>query len=138
METKSGQSRIARFGLFDLDLERGELRKSGVRVKLHGQPFQILALLLERRGEVVTREEIRQRLWPGNTFVDFDKSLGVAVLKVREALADSAGNPKFLETVPRRGYRFIAPVSVEVISGGSALPASIAPTDAPFTEPMSA
>ena len=127
-----------RFGVFALDVSAGSLTRNGLRVKLQDQPFQLLALLLERRGEVVTREEIRQRLWPGNTFVDFDKSLGVAVLKVREALADSAGNPRFLETVPRRGYRFIAPVSVEVLSGGSTLPASIAPTDAPSTEPMSA
>jgi DNA-binding winged helix-turn-helix (wHTH) protein len=97
-----------RFGIFALDVSAGSLTRNGLRVKLQDQPFQLLALLLERRGEVVTREEIRQRLWPGNTFVDFDKSLGVAVLKVREALADSAGNPRFLETVPRRGYRFIA------------------------------
>src|ERR1017187_1549437 len=127
-----------RFGLFSLDVSAGSLTRNGILIKLQDQPFQLLALLLEKRGEIVTREEIRQRLWKSNTFVDFDKSLGVAVVKVREALADSAGNPRFLETVPRRGYRFIAPVSVEVLSGGSTLPASIAPTDAPSTEPMSA
>jgi DNA-binding winged helix-turn-helix (wHTH) protein len=92
------------------------LSRNGLRIRLQDQPFQLLALLLEKHGQVVTREEIRQRLWKSNTFVDFDKSLGVAVLKVREALGDSAANPRFLETVPRRGYRFIAPVSVEVSS----------------------
>ena len=106
------QSRIMRFGLFEADLERGELRKSGVRVKLHDQPFQILTLLMERAGEVVTREEIRQRLWPGNTFVEFDNGLNVAVKKLRGALSDDADSPRFVETVPRRGYRFIAPVAV--------------------------
>ena len=80
---------------------------------LQDQPMQLLAFLVEKRGQIVTREELRQRLWPGNTFVDFDKSLGVAVLKAREALGDSATNPTFLETLPRRGYRFIAPVTVE-------------------------
>ncbi len=101
-----------RFGLFEADLERGELRKNGVRVKLHDQPFQILTLLIEHPGEVVTREEIRQRLWPGNTFVEFDNGLNVAVKKLRAALSDDADSPRFVETVPRRGYRFIAPVTV--------------------------
>ena len=87
------------------------LTRNGIRIKLQDQPLQLLAFLLEKSGQVVTREELRQQLWPGNTFVDFDKSLGVAVLKVREALGDSATNPTFLETLPRRGYRFIAPVS---------------------------
>jgi DNA-binding winged helix-turn-helix (wHTH) protein/tetratricopeptide (TPR) repeat protein len=104
---------IYRFGLFALDMRALSLTRNGLRIKLQDQPFQLLAFLLERSGEVVTREELRQQLWPGNTFVDFDKSLGVAVLKVREALGDSATNPTFLETLPRRGYRFIAPVTVE-------------------------
>ena len=112
MEATPSQSRIARFGLFEADLERRELWKSGVRFKLNDQPFQILILLLERAGEVVTREEIRQSLWPGNTFVEFDNGLNVAVTKLRTALSDDAENPRFIETIPRHGYRFVAPVSV--------------------------
>jgi len=119
-----------RFGLFSLDVSAGSLTRNGILIKLQDQPFQLLALLLEKRGEVVTREEIRQRLWKSNTFVDFDKSLGVAVVKVREALTDSAGNPRFLETVPRRGYRFIAPVSVEVLAGSSPVAVSNGQADA--------
>ena len=112
METTSSQPKILRFGLFEADLERRELRKGGVRLKLRDQSFQILALLLERAGEVVSREEIRQKLWPGNTFVEFDNGLNVAVTKLRTALNDDADNPRFIETVPKRGYRFVAPVSV--------------------------
>jgi len=115
------QLRIVRFGIFEADLQRGELRKGGIRFKLHDQPFQILVLLLERAGEVVTREEIRQRLWPANTFVEFDNGLNVAVKKLRTALSDDAVNPRFIETVPRRGYRFVAPVS------------TVSSTAAPFT-----
>lgn len=104
-------SRIARFGVFEIDLGAGELRKGGVKLRLQGQPFQVLALLLERAGDVVTREELRQKLWPSDTFVDFDHSVNTAINKVREALGDSASNPRYVETVARRGYRFIAPVS---------------------------
>ena len=115
-------SRLARFGLFELDLSAGELRKSGVKLRLQGQPFQVLALLLERAGEVVTREELQQKLWPSDTFVDFDHSLNTAINKVREALGDSASSPRYVETLARRGYRFIAPVqadaSRETPSGG--------------------
>jgi len=96
--------------LFELDLSAGELRKSGVKLRLQGQPFQVLALLLERAGEVVTREELQQKLWPSDTFVDFDHSLNTAINKVREALGDSAASPRYVETLARRGYRFIAPV----------------------------
>ncbi len=103
-------SRVARFGLFELDLSAGELRKSGVKLRLQGQPFQVLALLLECAGEVVTREELQQKLWPSDTFVDFDHSLNTAINKVREALGDSASSPRYVETLARRGYRFIAPV----------------------------
>ena len=110
---------IYRFGLFALDVSALSLTRNGLRIKLQDQPLQLLAFLLEKNGQIVTREELRQRLWPGNTFVDFDKSLGVAVLKVREALGDSATNPTFLETLPRRGYRFIAPVTAELKSQGS-------------------
>jgi DNA-binding winged helix-turn-helix (wHTH) protein len=102
-----------RFGLYVLDPANGTLMRDHVRVRLQDQPLRLLVLLVERCGEVVSREEIRKRLWPQNTFVEFDKSLGVAVLKVREALGDDASNPRFIETIPRRGYRFIAPVKVE-------------------------
>ena len=96
-----------------LDPGNGTLTRDSVRVRVQEQPFQLLLLLVERAGQIVSREEIRNRLWPQNTFVEFDKSLGVAVLKVREALGDDASNPRFIETIPRRGYRFIAPVKVE-------------------------
>ncbi len=118
MEAKPSQFGIVRFGVFEADLQRRELRKSGLRFKLHDQPFEILSLLLERAGEIVTRDEIRQRLWPGNTFVEFDNGLNVAVTKLRTALGDDAENPRFVETVPRRGYRFVAPILVT--SGGAA------------------
>jgi eukaryotic-like serine/threonine-protein kinase len=104
---------IYRFGLFVLDPASGALTRNGIRVRLQDQPFRLLTLLVQRPGEIVSREEIQHSLWPANTFVEFDKSLGVAVLKVREALADDAANPRFIQTIPRRGYRFIAPVSVE-------------------------
>jgi DNA-binding winged helix-turn-helix (wHTH) protein len=102
--------RVARFGIFELDLSAGELRKNGVKLRLQGQPFQVLALLLEHADEVVTREELQQKLWPSDTFVDFDHSLNTAINKVREALGDSASSPRYVETLARRGYRFIAPV----------------------------
>jgi len=102
--------RIARFGVFELDLSSGELRKSKIKLRLQGQPVQILTLLLERAGDVVTREELRQKLWASDTFVDFDHSLNTAINKVREALGDSASTPRYVETLARRGYRFIAPV----------------------------
>jgi cholera toxin transcriptional activator len=92
-----------------VDLAAGELRKNGARIRLQEQPFQILVLLLERPGEVVTREELRQKLWPADTFVDFDHSLNTAVNKLREALGDSASSPRYVETLARRGYRFLAP-----------------------------
>jgi cholera toxin transcriptional activator len=116
-------SRVARFGVFELDLSAGELRKSGVKLRLQGQPFQVLTLLLERAGDVVTREELRQKLWPSDTFVDFDHSLNTAINKVREALGDSATSPRYVETLARRGYRFIAPVESDLLadSANSAL-----------------
>jgi len=103
-------SPVRRFGPFEIDCRSGELRKHGLKIRLAEQPFRILVLLLDRRGEVVTREEIRQALWPADTFVDFDAGLSSAVRKLRDALGDSAAQPRFVETVPRRGYRFIAPV----------------------------
>jgi DNA-binding winged helix-turn-helix (wHTH) protein len=114
MPVPQSNSRIVRFGVFELDLSAGELRKNGVKLRLQEQPFQVLAMLLERAGEVVTREELRQKLWPSDTFVDFDHSLNTAVNKVREVIGDSASNPRYVETLARRGYRFIAPVHREV------------------------
>jgi Tol biopolymer transport system component/DNA-binding winged helix-turn-helix (wHTH) protein len=96
--------------MFEVDVRQGELRKNGIRVKLTGQPFQILVILLEHRGDLVTREQLQRRLWPSDTFVDFDRGLNAAINRVREALGDSAENPRFVETLPRRGYRFIAPL----------------------------
>jgi len=102
---------LVRFGAFDADLATGVLRKNGRRVKLQNQPFRVLAILIERGGETVTREELRQALWSTDTFVDFEQSLNAAVAKLRQALGDSADNPRFIETQTRRGYRFIAAVS---------------------------
>ena len=112
---------MLRFGTYEVDLRAGELRKSGVKIKIQEKPFQILAALLERPGEVVTREELHQRLWPPNTFVDFDGSLNAATNKLREALGDSADNPRFVETLPRRGYRFVAPVEKPVEAAEAAV-----------------
>src|SRR4051812_7766433 len=113
MGTRSGSTTQMRFGAFHLDLEAGELRNNGSRVALQDQPFRVLAMLVERPGKVVTREELQQKLWPDDTFVEFDRSLNTAVNKVRDALGDSATAPQFVETVPRRGYRFI--VAVEAV-----------------------
>lgn len=103
-------ARVFRFGVFEANEASGELRKHGVRIKLHSQPFQLLLMLLEKPSEVVTREEMRQRLWGSGTFVDFDHGLNTAVNKIREALDDSASTPRYVETVSGKGYRFIAPV----------------------------
>lgn len=108
---------VTRFGVFEVDLRSRELRKNGLKARLTGQPFDVLTMLLDRPGDVVTREEIRNRLWPADTFVDFDHSLNTAINKIREALEDSAENPRFVETLPRRGYRFIAPVIVRDVVG---------------------
>ena len=102
-----------RFGPFDLDPEEGTLARNGIQIKLQDLPFRLLLMLVERAGEIVTREEMRQRLWPENTFVEFDNSLGVAIRKVRESLNDQAEAPRYVATIPRRGYRFVAPVIVE-------------------------
>src|SRR6478752_3418748 len=103
--------RILRFGSFEANLQAGELRKQGLKVRLQDQPFQILAMLLERPGELVTRQEIHQKLWPADTFVDFDHGLNNAINRLREALGDSAGTPRFIETLPKKGYRFIGQVT---------------------------
>src|ERR1035437_10310449 len=101
---------LVRFGAFEADLRTGELRKDGVKLKFGGQPLQVLTILLERPGDLVTREELQKRLWP-DTFVDVDHNLNTAINKIREVLGDSAENPRFVETLPRRGYRFVGPVS---------------------------
>src|SRR6266404_777551 len=118
---------ILRFGVFEVDLRAGEVRKHGVRIKLQEQPFQVLTQLLKRPGEVVTREELRIQLWPSDTFVDFDNGLNTSINKLREALGDSADNPRFIETLPRRGYRFIAPISgVDGTTRGTATGVNVA------------
>src|SRR5208337_4040275 len=110
MSQASHEGATFRFGSFDVDLQSGEVRRSGVKIKLQEQPFQILALLLERAGEVVSREELQRKLWTADTFVDFDNGLNIAVKKLRVALGDDAEAPRYIETLPRRGYRFLAPV----------------------------
>src|SRR5499425_1639192 len=123
-------SPVIRFGIFEVDLRAGELRRNGSRVKLQEQPFQILVALLDRPGEVVTRDELQKKLWPADTFVDFDHSLNAAIRRLRDALGDSAENPRFVETVARRGYRFLAPINgapaVAITAPPSTLPAKIA------------
>jgi len=117
MSEPSSGTRFLRFGIFEVDLEAGELRKNGARLRLQEQPFQVLVALLENAGRVVTRDDLRQKIWPADTFVDFDHSLNTAVNKIREVLGDSAASPRFVETLARRGYRFIAPVNgVEVLA----------------------
>ena len=110
---KSNSNR-ARFGPFEVDLHTHEIWKDGVQVKLMGQPFETLTVLISRPGELVTREELRMRLWPKDTFADFDHGLNAAVNKLREALNDSAESPKYVQTLPRLGYRFIVPVTQNV------------------------
>src|SRR6202140_1012723 len=103
-------ARRFQFGVFQVDVSNGEVRKQGSKIKLQEKPFQLLVLLLEHAGETTTREELRRGLWPADTFVDFDANLKTAVNKLRQVLGDSAENPLFIETIPRRGYRFVAPV----------------------------
>jgi cholera toxin transcriptional activator len=119
------KTRIARFGVFEADLDARELRKQGRRIRLQEQPFAVLAILLERPGSVISREDIRQKVWASDTFVDFDHSLNTAVNKIRETLGDSAGSPRFVETVARRGYRFVGQVSWE--NSSAPQPAAIQP-----------
>lgn len=108
MNQPSASRRLIRFATFEADLATREIRKNGSKIRLQDQPFQVLTLLLENAGQVVAREELRQKLWPADTFVDFDNGLNTAINKIREALGDSAENPRFVETLPRRGYRFVA------------------------------
>jgi cholera toxin transcriptional activator len=136
MPASSSESGLLRFGVFEVDLSAGELRKNGARLRLQEQPFQVLAVLLENAGRVVTREDLRQKIWPADTFVDFDHSLNTAVNKIREALGDSASSPRFVETLARRGYRFIAPVNgVEALTTKFPKVASSDSKDVAGTEP---
>jgi TolB-like protein/DNA-binding winged helix-turn-helix (wHTH) protein len=121
--------RTIRFGVFELDLRSGELRKQGRKIRLEGQPVQVLMCLLENPGELVTREELHRKLWPADTFVNFEHGLNAAVKRLRQALSDSADNPRFIETLPRRGYRFIAPV--QAVPGSGEVPTASAPDPPP-------
>ena len=130
MEDLNPHTPPIRFGNFEVDQRAGELRRQGLKVKLQDQPFQLLVMLLERPGEVVTREEVQERLWPASIFVDFDSGLNRAMNRLREALGDSADRPRFVETLPRRGYRFIAPVGRAVVGSG------VAPSGPPRMSPL--
>jgi DNA-binding winged helix-turn-helix (wHTH) protein len=111
VKTSASPSPVTRFGVFELDLRSRELHKQGMKVRLQGQPFDILAMLSQRPGEVVTREELQKKLWPADTFVDFEQGLNNAMKRLRAALDDDAETPHFVETLPRRGYRFIGSVN---------------------------
>jgi Tol biopolymer transport system component/DNA-binding winged helix-turn-helix (wHTH) protein len=128
MHGSERSARIVRFGIFEADLETGELRKNGVKVPLQGQPFQVCALLLEHAGELVTREKLRQKVWPEDTFVDFEQALNTAIAKIRLALGDEADNPRFVQTLPRRGYRFIGPVTKPALQAVAPAVAPVAST----------
>jgi len=127
------QQKILRFGVFEIDPASGELHKSGIRLRLQEQPFQTLLLLMERPGEVVSREELRQKLWPADTFVDFDHSLNTIINKLREVLGDSASSPRFIETLAKRGYRFLP--AVEVVTDHAEASIVGAPPAAPIKKP---
>src|SRR5579872_1794386 len=109
---QAGTAQVIAFDQFEADLRTGELRRNGSKLRIQEKPFQILAILTQRPGELVTREELHSRLWPGDTFVDFDHGLNTAVNKLREALRDSSTEPRYIETLPRRGYRWLMPVTV--------------------------
>jgi len=132
----SSSSSIVRFATFEVDLERVELRKNGLKVRLQDQPFQVLVMLLKSPGEVVTREELRDSVWPQDTFVDFDHALNTAVKKIRAALGDDADNPRFLATVPRRGYRFIAPLDRELLTTLEPMPVPAPAPPVPRIDPF--
>jgi cholera toxin transcriptional activator len=123
MPPSNREARLLRFGVFEVDLTAGELRKNGARIRLQEQPFQVLAALLQNAGQVVTRDDLREKIWPADTFVDFDHSLNTAVNKIRESLGDSASSPRFVETLARRGYRFIAPVDCVAAAATVSAPA---------------
>ena len=125
MATPQTTPKLVRFGPFEVDLSQQELRKSGRKIKLQQQPFQVLALLLQQSGQIVEREQLRQAVWPSGTFVEFDRSLNTAIKKIRQALGDSAESPRFIETLPRKGYRFIAPVSAATLASPAPAPPRI-------------
>src|SRR5687768_1627883 len=136
MHPREPTPRLLRFGVFELDRRSGELRKDGARVRLQEQPLKILDALLADPGQPVTRESLRQRLWPDDTFVDFDNGLNRAINRLRAALGDEADNPRFIETLERRGYRFIAPVVATAAAAPSPPPpAPLAPPTAPAATP---
>jgi cholera toxin transcriptional activator len=134
MPPSNREANVLRFSVFEADLAAGELRKNGVRIRLQEQPFQVLTALLQNAGQVVTRDELREKIWPADTFVDFDHSLNTAVNKIRESLGDSASSPRFLETLARRGYRFIAPVENAGAAAAISAPAHTQEND-PATAP---
>src|ERR1700730_3269291 len=125
MDPGKTQNARTRFGVFEVDTRSGELRKNGVKVNLQEQPFQILQALLENPGELVTRDELRKRIWPKDTFVAFDHGLYSAMTKLREALGDTAENPRFVQTLPRRGYRLSAPVDANGASSQPETPLAV-------------
>jgi len=127
----SSSYRVVRFGAYQCEFHAGELHKSGIKVKLTDQPFRLLAFLIERRGEIVTRQELRERLWPNDAYGEFDDGLNTAVNRLRAALDDSADNPRFIETIPRRGYRFIAPIEAEPLVSGPATQTTTPATQVP-------
>src|SRR5436309_5934261 len=125
---------VVRFGAYEVSLQSGEVRKAGLRIRVQQQPMKLLEILLERPGEVVTREELRSRVWADESFGDFDQAVNIAIAKLRSALGDSADNPRFIETLPKRGYRFIADVSV-VDADARPKRSEFAAGDLPATEP---
>src|SRR5215470_19249365 len=127
MPASASSPEHVQFGVFELDVHNAELRKSGLKVKLQEQPLKILQTLLEKHGQIVTREELRGRIWPANTFVEFDQGLYNAMARLRDALGDASENPRFIQTVARRGYKFIAPVT---LTGGESSPEVNPKTDA--------
>src|ERR1700683_634293 len=137
MEAPPSFGRRVRAGLFEVDLGSGEVHKNGRKIPLQEQPFRVLAMLLERPGEIVTRDELQARLWPADTFVGFDEGINTAIRKLRIALGDSADNPCFIETIPRRGYRFVAPLH-DTTGKSAQLSNSVAVGDASDLRPANA
>src|ERR1700761_8346191 len=127
------QPLVVRFGTYELSLQWGEVRKAGMKIRVQQQPLKLLEVLLERPGEVITREELRGRVWPNDSFGDADQAVNIAIAKLRSALGDSADNPRYIETLPKRGYRFIADVSFVEADGRVRRP-GLVPTDTPVAE----
>lgn len=136
--TEPRTARRFRFGVFEADAATGELRRQGIRVKLNTQPFQVLAMLLERPGELLTRDQIARELWPDGTFVDFEHGVNSAINRIREALGDTAGSPRFIETLARRGYRFVAPVERIEIEPAPPMPSALSSSAQAKPEPLPA